>query len=455
MISDHPPATRTAPAHPGHPAHTRPPSAIFRRMLSEPRTALPWIDRGLIAAFIVTALIFAAIPFVNSFRPDRHNKDYILWYATAQVVRHGGVIYPKDGRLFPFMYPPSCAALLAVGGVLGEHTFVAALALINSAAWLGAILLAVSLVTGQAFRQHPLLYMVPTLCVLPYVHDTYLIGQPNLLLLTLMLGAFACLRRGREGAAGGLIGLAAAIKAFPFMAIGYLIYRRYWKATLVLAATLVFLLLVLPVEFRSPAQAWDDLVTWTRGMVLKYDADGIAQRPERCYSYKNQSAMALANRLLRPVSADGEDDATWKVNIADLDFHAVNAVIAALALGLGLFTLATMPPHSRRTAQTDAIEWAMILLLILMFSPLSFNYFFVWLLYPIAVALHLVLSAPPRSAARRARLVWLGLALAPLAATAPLLRLAQAYGSLFFTSLVLLVGLGWSLRHQPTAAPAT
>jgi hypothetical protein len=41
-------------------------------------------------------------------------------------------------------------------------------------------------------------------------------------------------------------------------------------------------------------------------MLFTYNAKGIAQRPFRSYSYKNQSIMALTHRFLRDVPADGE-----------------------------------------------------------------------------------------------------------------------------------------------------
>jgi hypothetical protein len=408
------------------------------------------------ALLAVLMIAFSIAPIWNCIRGNPNNKDYNLWYATGQTVLQGGEVYPKDPhKLFPFMYPPSCAALLAVASVAGERPFVVGLTLINSAAWIAAILLAVHLAAGTDARRNRWLYIVPTAIVLPYVHDTYLLGQPNLLLLALMLGAFACLRRGQDKWAGSLIALAAAIKAFPILAVGYLVYRRRWKATIATVVTLLALLVVVPLPLRGPARAWDDLVTWNRGMVLKYDADGIAQRPERCYSFKNQSLPALANRLLRPISADGEADPNYKVNIASFGFATVNLVVAAVALGLCLFYVAMMPARSQRTPRSDAVEQAMLLILILLFSPLSFNYFFVWLLYPFTIALALAFEAPPRSRERAIRWAWLLAAVTALALALPFLRAAQAYGNLFVTSLILFVGLGRALglsRLTGTAA---
>src|SRR5262249_52613792 len=149
-----------------------------------------------------------------------------------------------------------------------------------------------------------------------------------------------------------------------------------------------------PLPFRGPASTWDDLKVWTQGMVLKYDSYQIAQRPERCYSFKNASLIAFANRMLRSIPADGEAEDPWQVNLADLNFKTVNAIIVAVALGICLIYAGTMPRSVRRTPRTDAIEQAMLLLMILMFSPLSFNYFYVWLIYPLALALHLMQTAP-------------------------------------------------------------
>ena len=410
-------------------------------------------EARILVALAIAMIAFWVAPILNCLREKPFNKDYTLWYLVGQQVLRGEEIYPKDGRPFPFMYPPPCASMLGVLSTLGPLPMILILLLVNSAAWVGCIFLAAKLATGRAWRRHPLLYLVPTLAVGVYVHDIFLLGQPNLLLLACMLGAFACLRRRAGGAAGVLIAFAAAVKAFPIMAVGYLVYRRHWRATAVTLAALAAFLVVVPMPFRGTAQAWDDLKTWTGGMVLKYDSGGIAQRPERSYSFKNQSVVALANRLLRPIPGDGEAKETWTVNIADLDFRSINAVIAATGLGLCGFYVAAMPRRARRTAQTDAIETAMLLLLILCFSPLSFNYFFVWLLYPLTVAMHLILSAPSGSRARGVRVAWLASSLIILALPIPFPKVAQACGSEFFAALILLIGLGCDLRRIGRAEP--
>jgi hypothetical protein len=346
------------------------------------------------------------------------------------------------------MYPPPAAVLFAVPSYFGELPLILVFALLYSVAWIVSVLLSVFLATGT-LRANPLLYLLPGLCSLPYVVENYLLGQPNLLLLAFMLGAFACLRSSRESSAGALVALASGIKAFPVLAVGYLVYRRHWRATVFSVGVLIFLLVFLPWPFRGLDRNLEDLSTWTQGM-FRYEANSISQREQRGFSWSNHSLIAVAHRLLRPVNAHRKRDQTLFVNVADLDFEYVTAVIVVLGASLCLFYVLSMPPRNRRTNQSDAIEYAMLLVLILILTPLAFTYFFVWLLYPLVLALHLVLSAPPGTSQRLRGWIWFWASIFPLSFTVPVsaFRPVQASGSTLLACLILLAGLGWHLRAE-------
>ena len=321
---------------------------------------------------------------------------------------------------------------------------------------------------------------------------------------------------------------AAAIKAFPIMVLAYLVYRRMWAASASTVVVLAAWLLIAPLPFRTPAQVVDDLVVWSQGMVFTYNTYGIAQRPFRSYSYKNQSIMALTHRLLRDVPADGElvlsdkarasqiashtakglppvdpsidlfaylkphaprsatsgrvasagsvttavrsastsqetaeaagrwDDVlhgaepalrnAWKVNIVDLDFRAVTVATGVSVLAICLFVLGVLPRSENRSRETDALEFGMVTLLTTMFSPLSFNYAYVWLLYPTTLGLHLALSTPKNAPGYWLKIAWITAVVLIPALAIPFPQGAQAYGNLFVPALLLLVGLGLELR---------
>ncbi len=409
-------------------------AALNRRLNS------PTGFRVLSSIFIVTAVAFSAVPLLHYFR-GRSIMDYKLWYDTGKHVLAGDEIFFLRSGKYDFMYPPSCALFLATASLLGQAGLILLLVAINSVAWFSSARLAAILANGHRFVNNVWLYLIPSLLVIVYIWSSYHLGQPSLVLLALMLGAFVALRSQREVPAGALIALAAAIKAFPVIAIIYLIYRRYWKAALSVVVTLTFLLLILPAPFRGFERAWHDLEKWSSGM-LKYDAAAVAQRPMRSYTWKNQSLVSVTNRLLRHVDADAASapHTPIYVNLADLRFRTVNAIIISVALVLGILFITVMPQRGMRTAESDAIEFALLLLIMLMITPLSFGYFFSWLMLPFAVITQRVLAGKGW-----ALLWWSVPAVAILALALPFPRGAQLYGNTFFATLLLFLALAVEL----------
>jgi len=389
--------------------------------------------RGL---FITTAITFTLLPFVR-FLHSGTDMDYRTWADAGLTVLRGGELYPHTQN-FPFMYPPTCALLLAGPALFGKPALILILASLNTVAWILCIRFSSALISEPRVQNAPV--VIANFIVIPFVWSSYHLGQPSLVLLALMLGAFLSLGHGREILAGVLVALAVAIKAFPLLAILYLVYRRYWMAAISLVVALLILLLLLPIPFRGLHQTLSDARDWQRGM-LHYEQGGIAQRPARGYSWKNQSIFGVANRLLRRVSADEEPNPPIYANLADLDFTTVNIVIVVCAVLLGLSFAAAM--SRQRGPQNNPAEFSALLLLILIFTPLAFGYLFVWLMFPLALLIKRT-TAGAESTSPTCLLI----ALALLTATGIAPRFAQIYGSLFFAALVLYLALAADLRHR-------
>ena len=183
----------------------------------------------------------------------------------------------------------------------------------------------------------------------------------------------------------------------------------------------------------------NDVKAWQRGM-LRYEEGGIAQRPARSYSWKNQSIFGVANRLLRRVSFVDEGDAAY-ANVVDLNFRTVNIVIVACGLILGASFVWAM---ARQTApQGDAGEFAALLILILLFTPLAFGYLFVWLGVPLALLIKRTIASDDSKVLR-----YLLIAFVLLIATGIAPRFAQTYGSLFFAAFILYLPLATNLSYR-------
>src|SRR5213080_4068464 len=306
-------------------------SAVARRSNVHRRLNTPAGRRGLLWAFVVTAIVFCALPLLRYLR-GHTIFDYELWYTTGRHVLADDEIYFFRAGKYDFMYPPPCALFLAGASLLGQGGLIFLLVAINSAAWFCSAKLSAILAAGNRGATNPWLYLIPSLLVIVYIWSSYHLGQPNLVLLALMLGAFVALRAKREIVGGSLIAVAAAIKAFPVLAIIYLVYRRYWKAAVSLVATLLFLLFILPAPLRGFERGWHDLEKWSTGM-LKYTEATVGQRPMRSYTWKNQSLIGVSNRLLRHVDADAASAPHQPVyvNFADLSFPAINTIIISVA----------------------------------------------------------------------------------------------------------------------------
>ena len=332
--------------------------------------------RTLLWAFVATAIVFSALPLLRYLR-GHTIFDYELWYATGKHVLAGDEIYFFRAGKYDFMYPPPCALFLAGASLLGQGGLIFLLVAINSIAWFCSVKLSAVLAAGSRNTTNCWLYLIPSLLVIVYIWSSYHLGQPSVVLLALMLGAFVALRTKREIVAGILIAVAAAIKAFPVLAMVYLVYRRWWKAAGSLVATLIFLILILPTPFRGFERVWHDLEKWGAGM-LKYSELSVGQRPMRSYTWKNQSLIGVSNRLLRHVDADAASAPHHPVyvNVVNLKFPLVNAIIISIALTLCVLFIAAMPRRDMRTADSDGIEFALLSLLMLMVTPLSFGYFY-------------------------------------------------------------------------------
>ena len=435
-------------------------------MTRHPRNAL-------VGAFAVTCCVFAAFPLSIHFKTPpqeraarvaeqvekwplpihmlgNRNKDYGLWYPVGLVARSSKSVYPTDAvTTFPFMYPPFAAAGLAWLSHLGQTGMLVALVLANVGAWLAAVWLGVRLVNGSS-PAPAVVWGLPSALCLFFVYDMFLLGQPNLGLLALMLGGFHALRAARPGLAGLLFGAATAVKAFPAVVLVYLVWRRYWLAAAgMVAAAAVFLLLV-PVPTRGWDQNLSELQTWAGGMLLKNDAGKVGQRPEQSQGWRNQSLLGVGQRLLRPVNAEADafDPRVPPVfvNLLDLSPGAAQLVVAGACGLLGLGFVAVLPRPAARTRATDAAEFGLLCVLVTVGTPYCFVYYFVWLLFPVTVLVWFA-ACDPAAAARRGSWAVLGAGFLLMLAGAPLFgtRLPVAAGAFLWGALVLAGGLGWHL----------
>jgi glycosyl transferase family 87 len=116
-------------------------------------------------------------------------------------------------------------------------------------------------------------------------------AQATALLLACMLAAFLALRQNKDRTAGALFAFATACKAFPALSLGYLVYRRQWRAAVAMVVFLGLFLVVLPAPVRGVNRTISELRTWAGGMLLpENNLVGVANDKQRSHAVKCRPA---------------------------------------------------------------------------------------------------------------------------------------------------------------------
>jgi hypothetical protein len=406
--------------------------------------------------FLVTCLVLTADVLVPELWGHGKTKDYALWFWAGQQVLKGGELYPTgaDGYL-EFIYPPLPAILLALPSYFGKIPLYLGLSFLNAAAWWMTSQLS-NAMTGSDRIPGPWLAALPGFATVTFVFDMFDLGQPNLVLLAMMLLGFWLLQHDRPWSAGSLFALATAIKVFPVAVFPYLIWRRRWASAASMAVVLGILLLLVPAPIRGYQRNAAELKTWFHAMVGSSSEKGFGQRDEQNWSWVNQSIIAVTHRLTRPVNYNQNEpnDPPRTMNVSDLDFKTANWIVLGVSLLLGFGFIAVIPPRSRSTPRSDAEELGILFCLMTIASPLARQYYFMWLFFPMTVLIHRA-AYDPRSHVRAATWSVLGIAGALMVLSFPVFpHLLQAIGNNLAATAVMIAALAWHIRHSPAEAAA-
>ena len=403
--------------------------------------------------FLVCCIVLTADVLGPEIFGSGKTKDYPLWYWAGQQVLHGKDLYPGvPNAHFDFIYPPLSAILLAIPSYFGKIPLYLCLSVLNAGAWWMTTQLS-NAMTGSGKVPEPWLAALPAIVTISFVFDMFDLGQPNLILLAMMLLGFWLLQHGRPWASGGLFALATAIKVFPLAVFPYLLWRRQWASAASMVVFLGIFLFVVPAPIRGFQHNVSELKTWYQGMVGSSSEQGFGQRGEQNWSWVNQSIIAMTHRLTRPVNYNQDNPAKPPayMNLADLDFKTANWAVVAISLAIGLGFIAVMPPRSRRTPLSDAEELGILFCLMTVASPLARQYYFMWLFFPVTVLMHRA-AYDPRPAVRRGTWAVLGIGGFLICLSLPVFpNDLQAFGNNLAATVVITGALVWHILHAPEA----
>ena len=399
--------------------------------------------------FLVCCIVLTADVLAPEIFGSGKTKDYPLWFWAGQQVLQGRDIYPSDPHAyFDFIYPPLSAILLAIPSYFGKIPLYISLSVLNAVAWWTTAQLS-NAMTGSGRVPGPWLAALPAIVTISFVFDMFDLGQPNLILLAMMLFGFWLLQHGRPWASGSMFALATAIKVFPVAVFPYLLWRRQWASAASMAVCLGILLFVVPAPVRGFQHNVSELKTWYQGMVGSSSEQGFGQRGEQNWSWVNQSIIAVTHRLTRPVNYNQDNPAKPPayMNLVDLDFKTANWVVIGVSIVIGLGFISVMPARSRRTPLSDAEELGILFCLMTVASPLARQYYFMWLFFPVTVLMHRA-AYDPRAAVRKGTWVVLAISGFLICLSLPVFpNDLQAFGNNLAATAAIAGALVWHILH--------
>ncbi|MEB2283999.1 MAG: hypothetical protein B6D46_01800 [Polyangiaceae bacterium UTPRO1] len=324
---------------------------------------------------VVAALI--AVLVASAVRNIKEDGDFRGYMEVGELVLRGADIYAEsrpDVNTWPPLYAVVCVpfALLARVSV---HLARAVWLAINFACIVALFRIAVDLV----YRRPLVLVAAPGAIALAsgavlgplLLSARFLLGnldrlQINMVILAACLLASAWIVRGRAAAGGALIGFAAAVKVLPVFFLPYFVRKGWWRALTAALATGAL-------ASAAPALVfgWERCAAYTRHWL----ALAAGSWPVR---KGNQSVYAMVDRLYTHGAI------VWSASHKRLT-ASNDPAVALITYGLLLLVVTGFLRATRRGGRAPAsagvtMEIAIVLCVTVLFAPLAWKHYFVFLL---------------------------------------------------------------------------
>lgn len=187
------------------------------------------------AALLCAAL--AVLGAAYALKASRKMPDFEVYWRAGARAAQAQPLYPTDDGHYQLKYLPAFAVLAAPAAWLPLQTAKAAW-FVTSAAALGAfVAMSIALLPERRKRGWVLATLVVVAMAKFYGHELVL-GQVNLLLGVLVVGAAHLLRAGRDVPAGVLLALAVVVKPYAVLFLPWLAAIRRGRALAACAAAI-------------------------------------------------------------------------------------------------------------------------------------------------------------------------------------------------------------------------
>lgn len=360
-----------------------------------------------LALLFLLAIPFALDQAAFQIRMREHNPDLKGWLASAVRMfdQPHEPFYGQDGGFY--LYPPFFLTLVRPLALIPTWAGAAVFETLKWVALVVGLQLAWRLSSRPGEDVPPVVALGSLLFTWRFIDNDFAVGNVNVLLLLGILGSCWLVHRGRRFWAGFVLALPICIKVTPALLLVYFAYRRWWGTVIGSAAGAVFCLLLWPALWLGWSENIRLLAEWYDMVVASFLHHGQTRAMQT-----NQALAGLIERLFTDRVAIKPDT---RITLVELSQGVRTAI--RVGCGLGALAVAAWVCRGRLDPRRDppafAAEVGIVLVLMLMFSGLTWKAHMVTLLLPYSVLLAWV--ADSRNGRNRARVTIITLLLVSVA----------------------------------------
>lgn len=360
----------------------------------------------------LAALLFGSAVRGGAKALSARGNDLTIYLDAAAEVTRGQSPY----GVVDYIYPPFFSALIAPLELLPRGVGVALWQLLSTACVLYGVVAAVRL--ADAGGRWPWLPWVTLLASLRLWASNLSYGQANAFTFAAAVAALTLHTRGRDRAAGAIVGLACAIKVLPGVLLVLLAIRGRWRGVAYGALGALGASALLPALWVGPAEALALHHTWFERVAEPYMKGGAVLLEVRPY-VAGQSLLASAYRALAatPITAS---DLDARAALARWNPETVHTLVRIVVLmHLVSMAAALFRGRHRDQARDVALAGALALCTVLITGPLVHKAHMAWSALGFASLIERAVAA--RGLARLRIAVPLSLAVLLVCLSAPLI----------------------------------
>lgn len=346
-------------------------TAVVDRALTSPvlrNKVLFWA----LALFCSTWFFFQTVSFIAEWDTDSPSYytaangllQKINIYDDREFMPLADSLFGKGLVVYPYIYPPLLAQICLPLAVLPPTTYFLMLYILNVALtflaiYLILVLLDLKRVASILAAVFPFALLISNEPLLTTIHH----GQVNLFVLDVILVSLLCQKKGHPGRAGFFLGLAVFVKIYPVLLVLPFIFFK--RLRLLAAFALNSLALLAVSVLVSGTKPWLDFARST--------VELFVSRPDSPFTRGFQDSIG---------------NVSFKNFLSELFARLgvpSSLVVPTLAVLLAAaFAVIFVRPRKRAVSRDLALESSFLLILTLVFAPITWSHHFVLLLFPAA-----------------------------------------------------------------------